>query len=49
MAADVLEKEFSTDESNIKYIPMPEDIAPGYQKFTEADMINACFGTTTRP
>tara|TARA_B100001179_G_scaffold145575_1_gene105347 strand:+ start:1859 stop:3031 length:1173 start_codon:yes stop_codon:yes gene_type:complete len=49
MAADVLEKEFSTDESNIKYIPMPEDIAQGYQKFTEADMSNACFGTTTRP
>ena len=49
MAADVLEKEFSTDESNIKYISMPEDIAQGYQKFTEANMINACFGTTTRP
>jgi ADP-L-glycero-D-manno-heptose 6-epimerase len=49
MAADVLEKEFSTDESNIKYIPMPEDIAQGYQKFTEANMINACFGITTRP
>lgn len=49
MAADVLEKEFSTDESNIKYIPFPEDIAQGYQKFTEANMINACFGTTNRP
>jgi nucleoside-diphosphate-sugar epimerase len=49
MAADVLEKEFSTDESNIKFIPMPEDIAQGYQKSTKANMSNACFGITTRP
>ena len=49
MAADVLEKEFSTDESNIKYISMPDNIAQGYQKFTKANMDNACFSITTRP
>jgi ADP-L-glycero-D-manno-heptose 6-epimerase len=40
IAADILEEEFSSDESNIKYIPMPEDIAQGYQKYTLADMTN---------
>jgi ADP-L-glycero-D-manno-heptose 6-epimerase len=49
MAADVLEREFSTDESNIKFVPFPEDLKPGYQKWTIANMENACFGTTTRP
>ncbi|MEO1955451.1 MAG: ADP-glyceromanno-heptose 6-epimerase [Gammaproteobacteria bacterium] len=49
IAADIVEEDSSSDESNIKYIPMPEDIAQGYQKFTEADMGNACFGITSRP
>jgi ADP-L-glycero-D-manno-heptose 6-epimerase len=49
MAADVLEKEFSTDESNIKFISMPDNIAQGYQKFTQANMDNACFSIITRP
>jgi nucleoside-diphosphate-sugar epimerase len=41
MAANILEEEFSSDESNIKYIPMPENIAQGYQKYTRADMTNS--------
>ena len=49
LASDILEKDFNVDESCIKYVPMPENIAEGYQKFTEANMVNACFGTTTRP
>lgn len=49
LAADVLEKDFGTDQANVKYIPFPEDIAQGYQKYTKADMSNACFGITTRP
>ena len=49
LAADILEKDFGSDQSNIRFIPMPEDIAEGYQKFTEANMNNACFGTTLRP
>ena len=44
IALDIVE-----DESQIKFIPMPEDIAQGYQKFTQANMDNAAFGTTTRP
>ena len=41
--------EIAEDESQIKYIPFPEDIAEGYQKYTKANMENACFGTTKRP
>jgi len=41
IAADIIEEDGSSDESNIKYIPMPEDIAQGYQKFTKADMTNS--------
>jgi ADP-L-glycero-D-manno-heptose 6-epimerase len=36
-------------ETNIHFIPMPKAIAQGYQKFTQANMDNACFGITTRP
>ena len=32
IAADIVE-----DESHIKFIPMPEDMAEGYQKFTQAE------------
>ena len=41
--------DFVQDESEIKFIPMPEEIAEGYQHYTEANMDNACFGITTRP
>jgi len=41
MAANVAERDGSSDESCIKYIPMPEDVAEGYQKFTQANMDNA--------
>ena len=41
--------EICEDEEKIKYIPMPEEIAKGYQKLTKANMDNACFGITTRP
>ena len=44
-AKDVVE----ISETNIHFIPMPEDIAEGYQKFTQANMDNACFGITSRP
>jgi len=33
------------DESQIKFIPMPEDILQGYQKYTKANLSNAPFGT----
>ena len=36
-------------ETNIHFIPMPKAITQGYQKFTQANMDNACFGITTRP
>jgi len=36
--------EIVDNEDQIKYIPMPEDIAKGYQTYTCADMSNACFG-----
>ena len=36
-------------EEFIKFIPMPIEIASGYQGYTQADMSNACFGITTRP
>ena len=49
MAADIVEEDFGSDQSNIKLIPMPRGIAEGYQKFTQANMSNACFGITTRP
>ena len=39
LALDIVE-----DESQIKFIPMPEDIAQGYQKYTKANLSNACFG-----
>lgn len=35
------------NEDQIKFIPMPEDIAKGYQTYTKADMTNACFGIPT--
>ena len=41
--------EICEDDQKIKYIPMPEEIAKGYQKLTKANMDNACFGITTRP
>ena len=49
LAADIVEEDGSSDESNIKYIPMSENIAQGYQKFTQANMKNACFGILSRP
>jgi len=48
LAADIAERDGSSDESCIKYIPMPENITQGYQKFTQANMDNAPFGTTKR-
>tara|TARA_B100000953_G_scaffold237294_1_gene198796 strand:+ start:539 stop:1660 length:1122 start_codon:yes stop_codon:yes gene_type:complete len=41
LALDIVE-----DESEIKFIPMPENIAQGYQRYTKANMHNAPFGTT---
>ena len=49
VAANIVEQDGSSDESNIKYIPMPANIAQGYQRNTKADMSNACFGITSRP
>jgi ADP-L-glycero-D-manno-heptose 6-epimerase len=40
LALDIVE-----DESEIKFIPMPENVAQGYQKYTKANMHNAPFGT----
>ena len=44
-----LAKDIVQDESEIKFIPMPESIAEGYQYFTQAEMGNCGFGITTRP
>lgn len=44
-----LAKDIVQDESEIKFIAMPESIAEGYQYFTQAEMGNAGFGITTRP
>ena len=41
LALDIVE-----DESEIKFIPMPENVAKGYQRYTKANMSNAPFGTT---
>ena len=35
--------EIVDNEDQIQWIPMPEDIAKGYQTYTCADMSNACF------
>ena len=40
LALDIVE-----DESEIKFIPMPEEIAEGYQKYTKANLSNAHFGS----
>ena len=40
LAADIVEKDFGSDYTNIKFIPMPRGIAEGYQNFTQANMSN---------
>ena len=37
------------DNDDIRYIPMPEELALHYQTYTCANMDNACFGIGTRP
>ena len=46
LALDIVE-----DESEIKFIPMPEEVAEGYQKYTKANLSNCHFGTpeNTKP